>query len=203
MLAAGREPAVLLGHREAEPAELGEALDHLLGDVGVLAVDVLGDRPDSVGREAVERLADEVELVAEMRRAGAGRGSCVGDGLEEHRRAVVSTKGSAPSSSPASTPHTRRARRDAARDVSDRVGDEQRGELRLVLAVLGVLEHDPGRLDAARRVREVVGEDLGAVERGAADPPAVAAGVVREPPPSRVDHRGGVVQRGRRSRPRR
>ncbi len=42
-LAARGEAAVLLGHRQPEAAHLGQTGDHVLGDVGVRAVDVLGD----------------------------------------------------------------------------------------------------------------------------------------------------------------
>ena len=43
----------------------------LLGHVGVRAVHVLGDGADLVVGEAAERLGDELEVVGEMRRAGA------------------------------------------------------------------------------------------------------------------------------------
>src|SRR5436189_176725 len=57
VLSAGREAAVLLGNRQAEPADLGQAADDVLRDVGVRAVDVLRDRPHLLGGETVERLA--------------------------------------------------------------------------------------------------------------------------------------------------
>ncbi len=68
-LAARGEAAVLLWHRQPEAAQLGQTLDHLLGDVGVLAVHVLRVRPHLVLGEAVERLADELEVLA---RGGGG-----------------------------------------------------------------------------------------------------------------------------------
>ena len=88
-LAAGREPAVLLGHRQAEATDLGEPGDHLLGDVGVRAVDVLGDRADLVLGEAVERLAHQLEVVVEVRRTGAVARELVGERLEELGRPVL------------------------------------------------------------------------------------------------------------------
>src|SRR5207253_10537305 len=63
----GGKAAVLLGHRQAEPADLGEAGDDVLGDVGVRAMDVLRDRPHLLGGETVERLADELEVVGQVR----------------------------------------------------------------------------------------------------------------------------------------
>ena len=68
-LPAGGEAVVLLGDREPEAAELGQAVDDLLGDVPVLAVDVLGVGPHLVLGEAVERLAHQLEVLAEVARA--------------------------------------------------------------------------------------------------------------------------------------
>ena len=69
-LVAGGEAAVLLRHRQAEAAELGQAGDQLLGDVAVRPVDVLGPRPDLVLGEPVERLAGQLEVVAQVPRSG-------------------------------------------------------------------------------------------------------------------------------------
>ena len=87
-LAAGREPVVLLGYREAEAADLGEAADDVLGDVAVRSVDVLGDGPDLVVGEAAEGLGHELEVVGEMRRTGSVLDALVGERLEERRVAV-------------------------------------------------------------------------------------------------------------------
>ena len=87
-LAAGREPVVLLGHRQPEAADLGQAGDDVLGDVGVRAVHVLGDGADLVVGEAPERLGDELEVGAEVRRPGAVLRALVGERLEEAGRAV-------------------------------------------------------------------------------------------------------------------
>ena len=67
-LAAGGEPAVLLGHREPEAADLGQPGDDVLGDVGVVAVDVLGDRPDLVLGEAPEGVLHHLEVGVEVAR---------------------------------------------------------------------------------------------------------------------------------------
>ena len=93
-LAARGEAAVLLGHREAEAAQLGQALDHLLGDVGVLAVHVLGVRPHLVLGEAVERLADQLEVLPEV--AGTLRLGQAG----QHRGIALRLRGSRPPAQP-------------------------------------------------------------------------------------------------------
>ena len=68
-LPAGGEAVVLLGDRQPEPAQLGQAGDDLLGDVAVGAVDMLGVGAHLVLGEAVERLAHQLEVAA---RGGAG-----------------------------------------------------------------------------------------------------------------------------------
>ncbi len=87
-LAAGREAVVLLRHREPEAADLGQAGDDVLGHVGVRAVHVLGDGADLVVGEAPERVGDELEVGAEMGRAGAVLRALVGERFEELGRAV-------------------------------------------------------------------------------------------------------------------
>ena len=103
--------------------------------------------PDLVVGKAVEAVADEVELVVEVSGPGAVTRQRVGEGLEESRRAVLGDeivrarevgRIDAPLGLPAD---------EAADDVADRVGDVRVRELRLELAVLGVLEHDPTARD--------------------------------------------------------
>ena len=65
-LAARGEPAVLLRHRKAEPAHLGEASDDVLGDVCVGAVDVLGHRPHLVFGEASKGVLHHLEVGVEV-----------------------------------------------------------------------------------------------------------------------------------------
>ena len=84
-LAAAGEPAVLLGHREPEAAELGEPGDDVFGDVGVGAVHVFGDGADLVLGEAAEGVGRELELVGQMARPGARSLEGGGDRLEELR----------------------------------------------------------------------------------------------------------------------
>ena len=82
-LPAAREAAVLLGDRQTEPAELGESRHHVLGDVGVRTVHVLGDGPDLVGGEPAERVGGELELVGEVAGPGSRLWQGGRDGFEE------------------------------------------------------------------------------------------------------------------------
>ncbi len=193
MLPADREPAVRLGDRQPEAAQLGEPANHRLGQVEVLAVDLLGDGPDPLGREPVERVADQLELVVEVRRTAAVpvqvRRDLVEEGggpmrLDERQRGSQVGDVHPPERLPAHQP---------GREVGDRVGDEQPSQHRLVLAVLAVSEQGPPGLEPAGRVREVVGEHLVVVERRATDPPVPCDGV-REPVPGGVDDDRRVVE---------
>ena len=87
-LAAGREAVVLLRHRQPEAADLGESRDDVLGDVAVGAVHVLGDGADLVVGETPERVGDELEVGAEVRRSGAVLRALVGERFEERGGAV-------------------------------------------------------------------------------------------------------------------
>ena len=143
-LAAGGEALVLLGHREPEAADLGEAADDLLGDVGVLAVDVLRDGSDLVLGEAVERVAHHVELVVEVRGAGAGRGDAVGEAGEEPRVAEAADElGARARARRARRPSSRSRPRSRPPRSADRVGDERERERLLELAGGAVVEHHP------------------------------------------------------------
>ena len=73
MLAARGCTAVLLGDRQPEAAHLGEALDDPLGDVGVLTVDVLGERSDLLVSKTTKRLPHHLEIRIEMVRCRAAR----------------------------------------------------------------------------------------------------------------------------------
>jgi hypothetical protein len=80
VLAALGHPPVLGGDRQGEAAELREAGDHLLGEVEVLAVDLLGDRDDPLLREAPEGLAHHLQILGEVALTGfSGRQHRVGD----------------------------------------------------------------------------------------------------------------------------
>ena len=65
-LGARGEPAVLLGHRQAEATQLGQPADDVFGNVGVAPVDVLGGGSDLVLAEAAEGVRHELEVVVEM-----------------------------------------------------------------------------------------------------------------------------------------
>ncbi len=110
-LAAGGEAAVLLGDREPEAAELGQALDDLLGDVDVLAVHVLGVGADLVLGEAVERLAHQLEVLAEvpgpLGGGQAGQHGRIALGREEGRRRRVPAGLDAPAAPPGRPPGRR------------------------------------------------------------------------------------------------
>ena len=147
--------AVLGRHREAEGADLGEALDDVLGHVAVRAVDVLGLRGDDVGGERAERVLHELHVgveVARARRLGE-RGDELGIAVRREERMGVA----------------QRRRLDApdllapgeARDeVVDHVGGEGAGDARLGVALGAVVEQRPGRRRARRGVGEVVRQHL-------------------------------------------
>jgi hypothetical protein len=158
-LAAGGEAPVLLGDRQAEGAQLGQARDDVLGDVAVVAVDVLGDRADLVLGEAPERVLHELEVVVEVAGAGAlDRGQELRGPVGRHERAGG----------------VERVRRDApvglapvelGRHVGHGVGGEGAGDRRLLVALGAVVEQRTGGLDRGGRVGEVVGHDLVVVDR--------------------------------------
>ena len=67
-LATGGEAVVLLGDRESEPAEFGQATDDLFGDIAIGAMHMLCMGAHLVLGEAMERLANELEVAPEMPR---------------------------------------------------------------------------------------------------------------------------------------
>ena len=145
-LAALGVAVVLDRHREAEAAELGEAADELLGDVGVLAVDVLGDRGDLVLGEAAEGVLHHLEVAVEV--AGAGG---VGERGQELRGPVGGDE---------LTGAVEHARLDAplglaaeqlGHELADGVGDVGAGDLALDLALGAVGRASPGRSRPWRR----------------------------------------------------
>ncbi len=167
-VAAGREAAVLLGHREAEAADLGHAVDDLSGMSSLCRwmCSATGRILSSANRWNVSRTRSKSSSRC------AGPVPCCGSSSASASRNAgercSATKSCAPESIAGSTPHSPRGRR-AGRDVGDRVGDVRVRELRLEVAVLGVVEHHAGRGDGAGRVGEVVGHDLVLVERAHRD----------------------------------
>ena len=201
VLAAGREAAVLLGHRQAEPADLGQAADDVLGDVGVRAVDVLCDRPHLLGREPVERLADELEVVGQVRGTGPVLREAAGDRLEELGRAALGDEVERGLERVGRHAPDLLASDDPARDVGDHVGDECARQHPFELAVRAVVEHDAAPLEGAGGVREVVGQDLVPIQLGDGHAPVLGRAPSQVLGGSRGELGGGVDRRRGRFQP--
>ena len=158
-LAAGGEAVVLLGDREAEAAELGQAADDLLGDVAVGPVDVLGVGADLVLGEAVERLADQLEVAPQVPRAldvgQRGQGGRVATGGQEVGRRGAPSRLDAPGRLPPRHPTDQ---------VGQDIGHEGRGQALFGLAQGAVGERGARGGDGRRGVRHVVGHDLVGVD---------------------------------------
>ena len=191
-LAAGCEAPVLLGHGESEPAQLGQALDHLFGDVAVLPVHVFGLRADLVLGEAVERLADQLEVLTQVPRAFGG-----GQAGEDRRIALRGEEVGGRRGPPGVHPPEWLPPRHLAGELGHDVGDERSGDARLGFPALAVLERGPRRGDRRGCVRHVVGDHLVGV-----DPPVRTDGGARLVDESlgQVDRFGGAGQQGRRGR---
>ena len=116
----------------------------LLGDVGVGAVHVLGDRADLVLGEAVEGLGRELEVVGEVAGPGAGAVERAADRLEELGGAVRldERERRRERARRVDAPH-RLAAEELGAEVGDRVGDERAREQRLDLAVLARTRASP------------------------------------------------------------
>src|SRR4029453_8768123 len=68
-LSAYREATVLLGNRDPERADPGQPLDDALGNVEVVAVDLLGHLTDLLLGKPPERVLDQLEIGVEVSRA--------------------------------------------------------------------------------------------------------------------------------------
>ena len=159
-LAALGVAAVLLGHRQAEAAHLGEALDDVLGDVVVLAVDVLGDRADLLVGEAPEGVLHQLEVGVEV--AGA---AAVGQRGQERRLAVGGDELAGVVERAGLDAPLGLAAEQLGGQLGDGVGDEGAGHRGLDVALLAVGEHRPAGLDRGRGVGQVVGQHLLGVDR--------------------------------------
>ena len=153
---------------------------------------VLGVRADLVLGEAVEGLADELEVLAQVAWALGG-----GQAGEDRRVALGGEEVGGRRGPPAVHPPQRLASRHLAGELGDDVGDERRGDARLGLTLPAVLEGGTRRGDGGGRMGHVVGHHLVGV-----DPPVGAdgaAGLVDESL-GQVDRFGGAGQQGRRGR---
>ena len=148
--------ALVLGrHRQAERPHLGQTADDRLGHVTVRAVDVLRDRLDLLLGERPERVLHHLEVRRQMARPGRGRQRCderrVAKRLQEGVGVAQRRDLEAPEVFPAGH---------LGDQVVHCVGDEGAGEPGLRVALGGVVEHRPGRLDGRRRVGQVVRHHL-------------------------------------------
>ena len=127
-LAAGGEAAVLLGDREPEAAELGQALDHLLGDVPFsrCTCSACGRTLSSAKRWNVSRTSSKSSPRCRGPSTEARAASTAGIALrrQEGGRRRVPARLDAPERLPADH---------AAREVGHDVGDERRGDAGLDL----------------------------------------------------------------------
>ena len=126
------------------------------------AVHVLGVRADLVLCEAVEGLADQLEVLAQvsgaLRRGQARQDGGVALLAEERRRRIGPPGLHAPEPLPPRHP---------AHQLGDDVGHEGGGDAGLHLAVLAVRQCGPGGGHRSRGVRHVVGDHLVGVDPAA------------------------------------
>ena len=154
-LPAGGEAVVGLGDRQPEATQLGQAGDDLLGDVAVGAMDVLGVRAHLLLGEAVERLAHQLEVAAEVARSLDLRQGGQGGRVPARRHEVGG--GRAP---PGLHAPPRLATRHPTDQVGHHVGHERGGQELLGLAEGAVGERGARRGDGGSPVGQVVGDDL-------------------------------------------
>ena len=163
MLAARGEAAVLLRHREAEASHGGQALDDLLVDVGVGAMDVLCTRGDLLGGEAPEAVLHELEVGMEVRRPGR-----LGERSDQGRVSSCREEaGDLLMPAGLGAPVCFSAGR-TGDEVGHDVGHEYRSEAGLGGSVSSVAQGGSSRVGAGGGVGEVVGEHLVLIEALAA-----------------------------------
>ena len=150
---------------------------------------VLGVRADLVLGEAVEGLADQLEVLAEM--PGSFRGGQTG---EHGRVALRGEEGGDWCRPPGLHPPQGLPPGHLAGELGHDVGDERGGDAGLGLPALTVCERGSCRGDGGRGVRHVVGDHLVGV-----DPAVRTDGVARlvDEALGQVDRFGGAGQLGR------
>ena len=150
-------------------------------------------RPHLLLGETVERLAHQLEVLAEVPRplVAARRG--------QHRRLALRPPGkrTAGVAQPGSTPQSASRPATLPGEVGHHVGHERSGDGRLDVPLLAVVEGGPGRAHRGRGVGEVVRDDLVGVD------PAASAdgrrGLIDELL-GQVDRGGGAGEVGGRGR---
>ena len=130
-------------------------------------MDVLGDRPDLVLGEPVERLAHELELVGEVRGPGAARGRCPRSTRGTRvRGAPPRSRSAGARSAGLDAPRRLACRRRAPRGPQIASAMNARASRDSYSPCSRVLEHHPAARDRARRVGEVVRQRPGARRAG-------------------------------------
>ena len=162
---AGREAAVLLGDAEAEGAHLGEPGDEILGDVAVVAVDVLGDRLELLIGEAAEGILHHLEVVAQVTRPGSARQPGEELGVAVGRHVLTGRVEGVEADTP-----LRLTTEHLAGQLGDGVGDEGVRDRGLDVALDAVAQQALAGLHCGSRVGHVVGEDLVLVEADLGEP---------------------------------
>ncbi|CAB4607296.1 unannotated protein [freshwater metagenome] len=150
-----RVPVVLDRHGQAESTEFGESLDEVLGDVGVGAMDVLGDRNDLVVGESAERVLHEFEVTLEMARAGCARERC-----QELRSAVDGDERASVVEYAGFDAPLRLAAEQFRHEFTHGVGNVGARDATLEVALGSVGEHGAGGFHGGGSMGHVVGENL-------------------------------------------
>ena len=163
-------------------------------------MDVFGHGADLVGGEAVEGVADELELLGQPGGAAAVAGHLLGHVLGELRRPVGGHELAGGGQLGGADAPLRLPTDEAGDEVGDGLGGEQAGQAGLETAVVAVVAHHRRPLHAGGGVGQVVGQHLVTVELGDGDAPLLAGelgqvgGGLAAHGPGDFDGLGGGVQ---------
>ena len=147
--------AVFGRHAETEDAHLGEARDHILRDVVVVAVHVLGTRCDLSIGERAERVLHHLELAVEMTRAGLIRERC-----DERGAAIfVEERMCVAQGCLLEAPH-RFAPAQPRDQIVHHVGRERARQSCLDIALRAIVQHRPRRSHLGRGMGKIVRKHL-------------------------------------------